>query len=94
MILLINPASQVPHPEAVKPVRLTHPAADPGREALRHLLIGSPDSVRSAIHQLHVLRYAEQATWSQLLTIPESGILITPEQGQVMSYLIRQRPMR
>ena len=90
---LINLASQAPHPEAIEPVRLANPAAQPGREALRHLVIGSPDSVRTTIHMLHVLRYAEQATWSQLLTIPESGILITPEQGQVMSYLIRQRPV-
>lgn len=91
---LINPASQAPSPEAIEPLRLAQPVAPPERESLRHLIIGSPDGVRSAIHMLHVLRYAEQATWSQLLAIPESGILITPEQGQVMSYLIRQRPVR
>ena len=90
---LITPASQASPPETVEPVRLAHPAALPGRESLRHLIIGSPNGVRSTIHQLHVLRYAEQATWSQLLIIPPSGILLTPEQGQVMSYLIRQRPL-
>jgi hypothetical protein len=53
--------------------------------------MGSPAGVRSAIHQLHVLRYAEQREWSQLLTIPPAGIVLTPNQGEVMSYLIRQR---
>lgn len=56
-------------------------------------MIGSPDGVRSTIHTLHVLNYAEQMTWSQLIAIPESGILITPEQGEAFSYLIRHRQL-
>jgi hypothetical protein len=53
----------------------------------------SPERVRSAIHTLHVLNYAyaEQATWSQLITIPRSGILITLEQGEVFSLLRHDR---
>jgi hypothetical protein len=53
--------------------------------------MGSPDGVRSTIHTLHVLHYAEQGTWSRLLKIPASGILIMPEQGEVLSYLLRDR---
>ena len=80
--------------EATSPLLLANPEAQPGRERLRHLVIGSPEGVRSTINLLHVLNYAEQATWSQLITIPPSGILITPEQGEVFSLLRRdgQRP--
>jgi hypothetical protein len=31
------------------------------------------------------IHYAEQATWRQAIAIPESGVLITPEQGEVCS---------
>jgi hypothetical protein len=67
------------------------PSPQPGRERLRHLVIGSLEGVRGAINHLHLLRYAEQLEWSHLVMIPESGILITPEQGEVLSYLLRHR---
>ena len=70
---------------------LASPVAQSGRERLRHLVIGSPEGVRATIHLLHVFTYAEQATWSQLVTIPESRVLITPEQGEVLSLLRRDR---
>ncbi|MGD1857593.1 MAG: hypothetical protein ACFB2W_25435 [Leptolyngbyaceae cyanobacterium] len=76
--------------EATSPLLLTNPAARP--ERLRHLVIGSPERVRSVIHRLHVLNYAEQALWSQLVTIPESGMMITPAQGEVFSLLRRDGP--
>ena len=79
--------------EATSPLLLANPEAQPGRERLRHLVIGSPEGVRSTINLLHVLNYAEQATWSQLITIPPSGILITPEQGEVFSLLLRDRQL-
>ena len=77
----------------LSPLRLNPPSPQPGRERLRHLVIGSPEGVRGAIHHLHVLTYAEQREWSRLVTIPESGILITPDQGEVFSYLLRYRPL-
>jgi hypothetical protein len=70
----------------LSPRCLETPNTQPGRERLRHLVIGSPEGVRGAINHLHFLRYAEQREWSRLVTIPESGILITPEQGEVFSY--------
>ena len=73
----------------LNPMQLANPAAQPGRERLRHLIIGSPEGVQSAIKSLHVLNYAEQHLWSQLIAVPTSGILITPEQGEVFSYLMR-----
>ncbi|MBD2114283.1 MULTISPECIES: hypothetical protein [Cyanophyceae] len=77
--------------EATNPLLLANPNEQPERERLRHLVIGSPGGVRATIHQLHVLNYADQMTWSQLITIPPSGILITPAQGEVFSYLVRYR---
>ena len=53
----------------------------PNREPLKHLLIGSPKGVKSAIHALHVRGYAEAVLWSPLLP--------TPNPGEVMSLLIR-----
>lgn len=61
------------------------------RDPIRHILIGSPTSVRQTIHTLHVLHYVEQSFWSRLITVPETGILITPNQGEVISYLVRDR---
>ena len=75
----------------LSPLHLTTPSPQPDRERLRHLVIGSPAGVQSTLHTLHVLNYAEQATWSQLITIPASGILLTPDQGEVFSYLLRWR---
>ena len=58
-----------------------------------HLVIGSPEGAQSVIQTLHVLNYADQMTWSQLIAIPRSGILITPEQGEVFSLLLRDRQL-
>jgi hypothetical protein len=75
------------------PMHLITPTAEPDRERLQHLIIGSRAGVQSTIHTLHVLRYAEQATWSRLFVVPESGLVITPTQGEVFSYLLRWRQL-
>ncbi|WP_017302190.1 hypothetical protein [Nodosilinea nodulosa] len=77
----------------LNPLCLETPDTQPERERLRHLVIGSPEGVRGAINHLHLLRYAEQHEWSWLVTIPASGILITPAQGEVFSYLLRYRQL-
>jgi hypothetical protein len=58
---------------------------------LQHLLIGSEDGLQGTINHLHLLRYAERFEWSRLFTIPESGLLILPQPGEVFSYLLRYR---
>lgn len=78
-------------PRDLSPLVLTPPQPQPHREPLRHILLGSRDGVQQTIHQLHHLGYVEHLHWSQLLTIPPSGIVITPHQGEVMSYLVRMR---
>ncbi|MGF1569870.1 MAG: hypothetical protein ACFCVD_17670 [Nodosilinea sp.] len=80
-------------PRDLNPLRLDAPSPQPGRERLRHLVIGSPSGVRGAINHLHLLHYAERLEWSQLITIPDAGIVITPQQGEVLSYLLRHRAL-
>ncbi|MBD0336423.1 MAG: hypothetical protein ICV62_13110 [Cyanobacteria bacterium Co-bin13] len=75
--------------EAAQPVVLGSPMRVPGREPLRHILVGSRDGVNQAVQQLHALTYAEQFQWSQPIVVPEAGITITPAQGEVLRYLVR-----
>jgi hypothetical protein len=94
MLCFTHPESKdLRAPRGQHPLYLSNPGLPPGRERLRHLIMGSPEGVRSTIHTLHVLRYAEQSTWSRLLQIPTAGILLTPVQGEVFSYLWRDRPL-
>lgn len=58
------------------------------KDRLRHILLGSPEEIRQAIHQLHVLHYAEPMLWSPIMAVGER-LMITPEQGEAMSLLRR-----
>ena len=60
-------------------LREGHQRAD--RVKLKHILIGSPKVVRSTIHLLHVLGYAEATAWSPLQP--------TANPGETMSILVR-----
>lgn len=77
----------------LNPLQLTQTNPNPGREPLRHIIIGSPEGVRGAIHRLHLLRYAEPLQWSKQFSVPPSGLQITPQQGEVFSYLLRYRQL-
>jgi len=76
---------------ADSPVLLPTPQSAPDEEIVRHILLGSPAIVRRTIHLLHVLNYGEAGLWSRLVTVPQRGIVLTPRQGETMSYLIRRR---
>ena len=89
MLCLPFLASSARRGAATSPLLLANAEAQPGRERLRHLVIGSPEGVQGAINHLHLLQYAERLEWSRQFAIPESGILITPEQGEVFSLLLR-----
>ncbi len=58
------------------------------KDRLRHILLGTPAEIRQAIHQLHVLNYAEPMLWSPIMAVGER-LIITPEQGEAMSLLRR-----
>jgi len=61
----------------------------PSGDPIRHILLGTPGGVRQTIHLLHTLRYVENALWSPLLPITDNKLIITPNQGEVMSLLIK-----
>ena len=64
-----------------------HP--QPDRDPLKHLLIGSPRAIRQTIHLLHTLRYTEAGLWSPLIAMPNQQLIITPNEGEMMSLLMR-----
>ena len=80
-----------PNPVTQPVLKLSAPAPGSGKEYLHHILIGSPEAVKDAIKLLHVLRYVEGRRWTPLIAIREQGIRITPNKGEVLSYLMRQR---
>jgi hypothetical protein len=65
------------------PKSTTSQSPIPHRESLTTLLIGSPEAIRTAIHDLHQRGYAEAGDWS--------GLLPAPDPSEVMSILIRHR---
>ncbi len=94
--LAAQAALQSPPPTEAAPhiPALIEPAPAPGCEHLRHIIIGSPEGVQEAIARLHLLHYIERHYWTPLITIGEQGLHLTPAHGQVLSYLVQQRPLR
>lgn len=84
-------------PPSPKPINPTCPNSppDPGPsgEIIRHVLIGSPEGVRATIYRLHDCRYVEQAQWTGPVKIGPSGVHITPNEGQILYYLMRLRSL-
>jgi hypothetical protein len=78
-----------PYGEATQPAALQMPLVQPRRRRLRLYLVGSSADTQSAIASLHHLGYAEQFEWSPVIEIPENGILVRPDPGDVLRYLQR-----
>ena len=62
----------------------------PPGETIRHILLGSPGSIRQTIHLLHNLRYVEISQWSPTLDVPDGRLVLTPEAGSVISMLVKR----
>lgn len=77
-----------PIPLCVAP-RLNPTAAEPRREPIRHLLIGSPALVQHTIHQLHNLRYAEAGLWSPEINLASTETILTLNPGEILRILLR-----
>lgn len=75
-----NFLSSANDPNTPVPVKADFQTA-PGREPIKHTLIGSPKAVKSTIHYLQVIGYADATAWSPLVP--------TPNSGEVMSILTR-----
>lgn len=69
----------------------THPPTYSPRR-LRHYLIGTPADTQHAIDRLHRLGYLERISWSPAIDIPENGVVIRPDRGDVLRYSQRDRP--
>ncbi|MGF1536708.1 MAG: hypothetical protein ACFB4J_09545 [Elainellaceae cyanobacterium] len=78
--------------EAAPTLNLPNPSPDANYDYIHHILIGSPQGVTDAINRLHLGHRIERHRWTPLIAVREAGIHITPAQGQVISYLIQQRP--
>ena len=62
----------------------------PTGNSIRHILLGRPGDIRQTIHRLHNLRYVETSQWSPLIEIPDNRLILTPDQGEVISMLMRR----
>ena len=77
--------------EETAPLVLRDPVStSPERHRVRHILYGSSRTIEHTINQLHLLRYVDQFRWNPVADIPESGILITPEQAKSYAFLLKE----
>ena len=92
----MHTTNRVPEVPTAQPADLSAPLpaefslALPSGEVIRHLLLGSPAAVRQTIHLLHNLRYVETSQWSPLIEIPERRLVLSADQGEVLSLLARR----
>ena len=79
----------LPSAMAALPLLLENPPEQPRRRRLRLYLVGSKEDTQRAIDHLHLLGYAERIEWSRVIAIPENGLVIRPDPGDVLRYLQR-----
>ena len=79
----------LPSAMAAQPLLPENPPEQPRRRRLRLYLVGSKEDTQRAIDHLHLLGYAERIEWSRVIAIPENGLVIRPDPGDVLRYLQR-----
>jgi len=79
----------LPSAMAAQPLLLENPPEQPRRRRLRLYLVGSKEDTQRAMDHLHLLGYAERIEWSRVIAIPENGLVIRPDPGDVLRYLQR-----
>ena len=55
----------------------------PRRRRLRLYLVGSKDDVQHTVDHLHLRGCIDRGEWSHEIEIPEGGLLIRPDPGDV-----------
>ena len=75
--------------EAAQPAMTANPNSPQPRRRLRHYLVGSPEDTQHAIDRLHLLGYLDRLVWLQPIPIPEAGLIIRPDPGDVLRYTQR-----
>ena len=78
------------HPsEAAASAASQFPNGHRRRRRLRHYLVGSREDTQYAIDRLHQLGYLDRFNWSHVIEIPENGLIIRPDPGDVLRYTQR-----
>ena len=81
-----------PFSEAAAQPSLPENASEPPkRRRLRLYLVGSPDDVQHTLDHLHLRGCIERSEWSHEIAIPEGGLIIRPDAGDVLRYIQRYR---
>ena len=80
-----------PLAEAAQSQLRENDAEQPQRRRLRLYLVGSQDDAQYTIDHLHLRGCIEHLEWSREIGIPEGGLLIRPDEGDVLRYLQRYR---
>jgi hypothetical protein len=79
-----------PLPEAGLTPLATPPISPSHRKRLRLYLVGSEADAESAISYLHVRGCIDRIEWSHAIAVPENGIIIRHDPGDVLRYLQRE----
>lgn len=85
---LFLPAPVLTAPQSAVPLSAL-PAQAHSR--LRHYIVGSPAATQHAIDRLHLLGYLERLHWSHPISIPDAGLIVRPDRGDVLRYCQRDR---
>lgn len=80
-----------PFPEAAQPSLPETILEQPRLRCLRLYLVGSPEDTQHTIDYLHVRGCIDRAEWSHEITVPEGGLIVRPDPGDVLRYLQRCR---
>ena len=80
-----------PLAEAAPPVLPEKESEPPRRRRLRLYLVGSKDDVQHTVDHLHLRGCIDRDEWSREIEVPEGGLIIRPDLGDVLRYLQRYR---
>ena len=86
---LLPPDPPTDNPNGVQPNPQPPDPQPPEREPVRIVVYGSPQAVEHVIKWLHVVRFEEQFRWNLIRPIPGNGIHISPQEGEVYSFLLK-----
>ena len=80
-----------PLAEAAQTVLPEKESEPPRRRRLRLYLVGSKDDVQHTVNYLHLRGCINRGEWSHEIAVPEGGLIIRPDPGDVLRYLQRYR---
>jgi hypothetical protein len=79
--------------EAVPPDLLGHSGTPRRRGRLRLYMIAQDYDSQQFVNLLHVRGCLDRLEWSRAVDLPENGLHIQPDPGEVLRYLERGRPL-